>query len=155
MRAKFFSVGANPNQTVDMVRALKPLVAIRGNHDKVCSGIEEGELFNRMALEAALWTRRKLTRSNLQWLKKLPQGPTLVDDAFAICHGTPIDEATTRAIGEIYERCAVRPPWQSGDLVLLDNMLVAHGRDPFSGPRKIVVAMGEMTTQSACEGGAA
>ena len=45
--------GANPNQTVDMVRKLKPLVAIRGNHDKVCSGIEEGELFNRMALEAA------------------------------------------------------------------------------------------------------
>jgi amino acid adenylation domain-containing protein len=69
--------------------------------------------------------------------------------------GTPIDEATTRAIGEIYERCAVRPPWQNGDLVLLDNMLVAHGRDPFSGPRKIVVAMGEMTTQGACAGGAA
>ncbi|HZM52208.1 MAG TPA: metallophosphoesterase, partial [Vicinamibacteria bacterium] len=57
-----------------------------------CSGIEEGELFNRMALEAALWTRRKLTKSNLQWLKKLPEGPTMVDDTFAICHGTPIDE---------------------------------------------------------------
>jgi len=84
--------GANPNQTVDMVRALKPLIAIRGNHDKVCSGIEEGELFNRMALEAALWTRRKLTKSNLQWLRRLPEGPTMVDDTFAICHGTPIDE---------------------------------------------------------------
>jgi putative phosphoesterase len=84
--------GANPNQTVDMVRKLKPLVAIRGNHDKVCSGIEEGELFNRMALEAALWTRRKLTRSNLQWLQRLPEGPTVVDEQFAICHGTPIDE---------------------------------------------------------------
>jgi predicted phosphodiesterase len=28
--------GANPNQTVEMLRRLKPLVAIRGNHDKVC-----------------------------------------------------------------------------------------------------------------------
>jgi len=84
--------GANPNQAVDMVRVLKPLVAIRGNHDKVCSGIEEGELFNRMALEAALWTRRKLTRSNLQWLRRLPEGPVMVDESFAICHGTPIDE---------------------------------------------------------------
>jgi len=83
--------GANPNQTVDRVRELKPLVAIRGNHDKVCSGIEEGELFNRMALEAALWTRGKLTRSNLHWLKRLPEGP-MMDDAFAICHGTPVDE---------------------------------------------------------------
>jgi predicted phosphodiesterase len=84
--------GANPNQTVDMLRALKPLAAIRGNHDKVCSGIENGELFNRIALEAAMWTRRKLTRSNLKWLKALPQGPFEVDGTFAISHGTPIDE---------------------------------------------------------------
>jgi predicted phosphodiesterase len=84
--------GANPNQTVDLLRSLRPLVAIRGNHDKVCSGIEEGELFNRIALEAAMWTRRKLTRSNLQWLKALPQGPVVVDGLFAISHGTPMDE---------------------------------------------------------------
>src|SRR6185295_11237261 len=84
--------GANPNQTVDMVRGLRPLVAIRGNHDKVCSGIEDGELFNRIALEAAMWTRRKLTRTNLNWLRSLPQGPLFVDNTFAISHGTPIDE---------------------------------------------------------------
>jgi predicted phosphodiesterase len=84
--------GADPNQTVDIVRKLKPLTAIRGNHDKVCAGIEDGELFNRIALEAAMWTRQKLTRANLRWLKNLPQGPLVVDDAFAISHGTPIDE---------------------------------------------------------------
>jgi predicted phosphodiesterase len=84
--------GANPNQTVDMIRKMRPLAAIRGNHDKVCSGLEEGELFNRMALEAALWTRQKLTRSNLQWLKALPKGPAVVDGLFAISHGTPVDE---------------------------------------------------------------
>ena len=44
--------GANPNQAVEMVRELKPLVAIRGNHDKVCSGVEDGEMFNRVALQA-------------------------------------------------------------------------------------------------------
>ena len=84
--------GANPNQTVDLVRALKPLVAIRGNHDKVCCGIEDGEMFNRVALQAAQWTRRKLTPSNLRWLQSLPEGPLVVDGAFAIAHGTPIDE---------------------------------------------------------------
>jgi predicted phosphodiesterase len=84
--------GANPNQTVDMVRALRPLVAIRGNHDKVCSGIEDGELFNRVALQAAMWTRGKLTPSNLKWLRSLPEGPMVVDEAFAVSHGTPIDE---------------------------------------------------------------
>jgi predicted phosphodiesterase len=84
--------GANPNQTVDTLRSLKPFVGIRGNHDKVCSGLEDGELFNRIALEAAMWTRKKLTRTNLQWLRGLPEGPVLVDDTFAIAHGTPIDE---------------------------------------------------------------
>lgn len=84
--------GANPNQAIDMLRSLKPFVGIRGNHDKVCSGLEDGELFNRIALEAAMWTRKKLTRGNHAWLRSLPQGPALVDDTFAISHGTPIDE---------------------------------------------------------------
>src|SRR5438552_579064 len=84
--------GANPNQTVGMLRSLRPLVGIRGNHDKVCSGIENGELFNRIALEAAMWTRSKLTKINARWLRALPQGPVEVDGRFAICHGTPIDE---------------------------------------------------------------
>jgi len=84
--------GANPNEAVDAVRSLRPLVAIRGNHDKVCSGVEDGEMFNRVALQAAVWTREHLTPSNLHWLRSLPEGPVVVDGAFAIAHGTPIDE---------------------------------------------------------------
>ena len=84
--------GANPNQAVDCVRSLRPLVAIRGNHDKVCSGVEDGEMFNRVALQAALWTRQRLTAANLRWLQSLPEGPAVVDGAFAIAHGTPVDE---------------------------------------------------------------
>jgi predicted phosphodiesterase len=84
--------GANPNQAVEMLRELKPLVAIRGNHDKVCSGVEDGEMFNRVALQAAMWTRQKLTPGNLRWLQSLPEGPLIVDGAFAVAHGTPIDE---------------------------------------------------------------
>ncbi len=84
--------GANPNQAIGMIRALRPLVAIRGNHDKVCSGVEEGEMFNRVALHAAMWTRRRLTAANQRWLHALPQGPRTVDGAFTIAHGTPIDE---------------------------------------------------------------
>lgn len=84
--------GANPNQAVELVRQLRPLVAIRGNHDKVCSGVEDGEMFNRVALQAAMWTRQKLTPSNLRWLQSLPEGPQIVDGTFAVAHGTPIDE---------------------------------------------------------------
>jgi alpha-ketoglutarate-dependent taurine dioxygenase len=65
--------------------------------------------------------------------------------------GTPIEDEVVDEIGALYERTAVRFPWQQGDLIMLDNMLVAHARDPFVGPRKIVVAMGEMIAQSAVQ----
>jgi alpha-ketoglutarate-dependent taurine dioxygenase len=32
-------------------------------------------------------------------------------------------------------------PWQQGDVLIIDNMLMAHGRAPYSGARKILVAM--------------
>jgi alpha-ketoglutarate-dependent taurine dioxygenase len=35
-------------------------------------------------------------------------------------------------------------PWQKGDILMVDNMLAAHGREPFTGPRKIMVAMAEL-----------
>lgn len=63
--------------------------------------------------------------------------------------GSPIEDEVVDEIGALYERTAVRFPWQEGDLIMLDNMLVAHARDPFVGPRKIVVAMGDMIAQSA------
>ena len=63
--------------------------------------------------------------------------------------GTPLEDEVVEEIGLLYERTAVRFPWQEGDLIMLDNMLVAHARDPFVGPRKIVVAMGDMIAQSA------
>jgi alpha-ketoglutarate-dependent taurine dioxygenase len=62
--------------------------------------------------------------------------------------GSPIDDAIVAEIGEVYERTAVRFRWQEGDLLMLDNMLVAHARDPFAGPRKIVVAMGDMISHA-------
>jgi len=58
--------------------------------------------------------------------------------------GTPIPDSVIDRISELYEELCVETPWQKGDLIALDNMLVAHARRPFSGQRKILVAMGEM-----------
>jgi predicted phosphodiesterase len=87
--------GAAPNQVVEALRGLKtPMVRIRGNHDKVASGVEDGASFNHVALEAAEWTRDKLTPANLRWVHELPRGPVAVADGLSICHGSPLDEDT-------------------------------------------------------------
>ena len=61
--------------------------------------------------------------------------------------GTPIEDSVVAEISEIYEQQAVRFQWQPGDVIVLDNMLVAHARDPFEGTRKILVAMAEIVSQ--------
>ena len=84
--------GADPNPVIDRLRALPGLVAIRGNHDKVAAGLEEGEEFNEAARQAALWTRRVLTPANLAFLQALPRGPLEFAPGHYLCHGTPLDE---------------------------------------------------------------
>lgn len=56
--------------------------------------------------------------------------------------GTSVDVQTIEAIRAAYEAVAYRHPWQSGDVMVLDNLLTAHARDPYTGQRKIVVGMG-------------
>lgn len=57
--------------------------------------------------------------------------------------GTPIEPDVLEELRAAYEAETVSFPWEKGDLLLLDNMLVAHGRGAFSGPRKVVVGMAE------------
>jgi alpha-ketoglutarate-dependent taurine dioxygenase len=59
--------------------------------------------------------------------------------------GSVIDDAVVTEVRELMDRESVAFSWQEGDILVIDNMLVAHSRSPFSGPRKIVVALGEMT----------
>lgn len=57
--------------------------------------------------------------------------------------GSVIDAAGLRSIREAYERETATFSWRKGDVLLVDNMLVAHGRTPYRGDRKVVVGMAE------------
>lgn len=85
--------GANPNEVTDSARKLGGSF-IRGNHDKVVSGVESGEGFNPIAAMAALWNRGQLTAENLKWLHELPKGPISLDERGDVqfVHGAPGDE---------------------------------------------------------------
>jgi len=55
--------------------------------------------------------------------------------------GQPIPAADLAAVRDAYSRASLTVPWQRGDILTIDNMLMAHGREPYSGPRRILVAM--------------
>lgn len=57
-------------------------------------------------------------------------------------NGEPIEPDVLAHIREAYDRETFAFPWLKGDVMVLDNVLFAHGRNPFSGPRKLAVAMG-------------
>ena len=84
--------GASPRKIVDRVRRFgDKLTIVRGNHDKVVAGIEEGIGFNPVALASIRWTRDELGEARIRELAALPVGPKQVED-FLICHGSPSDE---------------------------------------------------------------
>jgi predicted phosphodiesterase len=87
--------GASPNLVVGWLRSLGPATAaVRGNHDRVCSGLDSADYFNRYAKEACAWTLERLEPRNLEYLRSMTSGPIELSDEIAICHGSAVDEDT-------------------------------------------------------------
>jgi alpha-ketoglutarate-dependent taurine dioxygenase len=55
--------------------------------------------------------------------------------------GSPIDDDEMSDVVRAYDEIETIFPWQAGDILLLDNMLTAHARNPFVGAREIYVAL--------------
>lgn len=60
--------------------------------------------------------------------------------------GSPIPDAMLDEVRAVLDAETVSFSWEQGDVLMLDNMLAAHARSPFKGPRKVVVAMAESHT---------
>ena len=84
--------GADPAAVIDRTLALEPVELIRGNHDKVCAGLETPAGFNDAARVSIEWTREILSPRHLEILAELAKGPRQLADGITICHGAPLDE---------------------------------------------------------------
>jgi alpha-ketoglutarate-dependent taurine dioxygenase len=66
---------------------------------------------------------------------ELPRNATYGD-------GTAIEAHDLEQIHRAYAQETIKFRWQRGDILIVDNTLMAHGRTPYSGERKIAVGMG-------------
>ncbi len=57
--------------------------------------------------------------------------------------GREIEDDKLNEIRRVINECTIHFSWKKNDILLIDNMLIAHGRTPFIGDRKVLVAMAE------------
>ncbi|MEH2178697.1 condensation domain-containing protein [Nostoc sp.] len=115
-----------------VTRQIRPAIAV---HPKTSDLV----FFNQIQLHHVSYLDMEVRESLLSLFtnNKLPRNVYYGD-------GTPIEDSDIAEINEVYQQSKTSFHWQKGDILMLDNMLVAHGRYPYLGQRKIVVAMGEM-----------
>jgi alpha-ketoglutarate-dependent taurine dioxygenase len=80
--------------------------------------------------EVSAGLRSALPEEDLPYHTYYGDGSPIGDDVLAELRGA--FEAETHFFG-----------WRHGDVLLVENMLAAHGREPFRGPRRILVAMAD------------
>ena len=65
-------------------------------------------------------------------------------------NGDPIGADIVELLNQTYTAHTLREPWQAGDLMLVDNIRTAHSREPFAGPRDVLVALAEAVRLADC-----
>jgi alpha-ketoglutarate-dependent taurine dioxygenase len=89
---------------------------------------------------AAFFHPRSLPRETREALSDLFEPDDLPSNAY-FGDGAVIPDPIMDVLTDTYLSCSDGVCWERGDLLVLDNMLVAHGRQPFAGDRLIMTAM--------------
>jgi hypothetical protein len=55
--------------------------------------------------------------------------------------GAPIAADDLQAINDAYRQASLVLPYREGDILVITNMLIAHGREAYRGSRRVLVAM--------------
>lgn len=154
-------------QTVYGVRTRQELDALSRQHGIALTWLSETRLRAVAVRPAAI--RHPITQQwtwinqALHWhtaclgkeVREVLQASYGSEDLPRTCHfgdGTPIPDDVMLELMNLYaelERCF---PWEAGDFLVLDNALTAHARNAYTGERRVLVALGEMTEFSRLHG---
>lgn len=98
---------------------------------------------------AAFWSRWSLDKDVLE-VMEMTYGTDGLPFDTSFGDGGELSAEDVNVLNEAYDSATRRESWQPGDLMLVDNILSAHGRDAYRGSRKILVAMGEPVALHDC-----
>tara|TARA_R110000737_G_scaffold49733_1_gene70609 strand:+ start:3934 stop:4941 length:1008 start_codon:yes stop_codon:yes gene_type:complete len=111
---------------------IRPLVAEHPNSGDLC-WFNHCTFFNIYTLDADV---QEIFMESFD-MHELPNN-TLKSD------GSEIPQSVIKKMQHAYNTELRKFSWLKGDMLMLDNMLCAHGRSPFQGERKILVGMAEL-----------
>ncbi len=95
--------------------------------------------------QAQHWHPACLDKETRNSLRSLYSNEDMPRDCY-FGDGSPIDDVVMQEICEVYRRLEVTFAWQAGDILMIDNLLTAHGRNQYSGERKLYVILGELAS---------
>jgi len=114
--------GANPNECIEKVKTLPGLI-VAGNHDYAAVGKTTLDDFNRIAAEAVLWTKSRLTQSSLRFLENLELKKTELP--FLLVHATPSAPASWNYVYSLDDASAEFACFET------PVCLIGHSHQPF------------------------
>jgi alpha-ketoglutarate-dependent taurine dioxygenase len=68
-------------------------------------------------------------------------------------NGDPVGADVVELLNATYAAATCREPWQSGDLLLVDNIRTAHSREPYQGPREVLAGLADPVRLADCAPG--
>ncbi len=121
--------GPYPNETLELLRK-QDIYAIRGNHDRVVSGLGDGAHFRKKALETDMWTRKVISEENRNFLKGLPRALVLYigGHGIGVFHGSPAEEDRYIKPGDASEEILD----DAMEYGTIDILILGHTHLPFT-----------------------
>jgi len=130
--------------TQDKKAALEAAQSLKDEYDE-CWWKEDGGhsiLMTRITLPS-FFTDKRDSQNYLRFPRIAADGPSIRNGfrRFPFGNGEEPTEQEKTLLRKVYTETQQGRAWQTGDIILMDNIRYAHSREAFEGPREILIGM--------------